>query len=116
MGNRYTAHLGMRMFCNILERRLRHPIKAKLYVVGHLRPAVSDLKRDLDVRLATYLVAPFAQRVGQSNMFERAWVQLVRQISQILRQASHLLLKPGQFAPHCVVGFRNTAFETTQSD
>jgi hypothetical protein len=99
-----------------MERLLRHPVKAKFDVVGHLRPTVGDFKLDLDVRLVTYLLAPFAQSVGQSNMFKRALVQLVRQISQVFRQAGRLLLKPDQFAPQRLVGIWNTAFETTQSN
>jgi hypothetical protein len=113
MGNRYTTHLGMRMLCDVMERFLRHPVKAQFDIVGHLRPIVGDFKLDLDVRITTYLLAPFAQSFGQSNMFKCALVQLVGQISQVFRQVCRLELKLGQFAPHCLVGIRDTASETT---
>ena len=79
--NRNTAHLGMSMFSNVVERLLRHSVKAKFYVVSYLRPTVRYFKLDLDVRTRDLFGRTARVKRRAIQHAQARLMQLVRQIS-----------------------------------
>jgi hypothetical protein len=93
-GKRNAGRLGMRMLRNVSKRFLRDPVEAKFDVVWDVGPSFGDLNLHPCVRLTIDFLAAPPQRFHQSNMPKGSGMQVVRQISQVLRQTHRLLLKP----------------------